>query len=207
MFKDYMCCIRRDDTFEGYLVHNLRGPPERKLMISLDLETLYEKIESVPTDIKTVREGIYRVLDKNQSKHIRNLQKMLAQKNNLTTFSDVVLKKTQQYAAYLSKLEQLLANLGRAEKKNIEMLMGVEAEYGNKASFHGLHTDIEKIHRLAKYETELSRINVVKQELISSILMVKTKHENLALKVDKICFDNIVMIDAILKNFVALTEI
>jgi hypothetical protein len=207
MFKDYLCCIRRDDTFEGYVIHHLEGPSERKLLVSLDLETLYEKIDSVSVDIKTVREGIYRVLDKNQSKHIRNLQKMLEQKNDLTTFSDVVLRKKTQYATYLSYLEQLLSDLGCAEKKNIENLMEVEERYSDSSSLKGLHMDIERSHQVAKYETELSRINVVKQELIRNILMVKIKHEDLALKVDKICFDNTVMIDAIVKNFVTLSEL
>lgn len=207
MFKDYICCIRRDDTFEGFYVRHLRGPAERKLMVSLDLETLYDKIDSVSIDIKTVREGIYQVLDKNQSRHIRNLQKMLEQKNDLTAFSEVVLRKKTQYAQYLGKLEKLLSNLGEAERKSIEKLMEIEERYNSSVSLKGMHTDIEKTHQIAKYETELSRINVVKQELIRNILMVKAKHENLALKVDKICFDNTIMIDAILKNFVALSEL
>ena len=207
MFRDYICCIRRDDTFEGFVIRNLRGPPEMKLMVSLDLETLYEKIDSVAIDIKTVREGVYNVLDKNQGKHIRNLQKILEQKNNLTAFSDVVLKKKTQYAVYLRHLEVLLANLGQSEKRNIEKLMEIEEKYGREASLKGLHTDIERTHQVSKYETELYRINTLKQEIIRNILMVKAKHENLALKVDVLVFDNIVMMDAILKNFIKLTEI
>jgi hypothetical protein len=207
MFKDYMCCIRRDDTFEGFIIRRLRGPPERKLMVTLDLETLYEKIDSVSIDIKTVREGVYRVLNKNQSKHIRNLQKMFEQKNDLATFSDVVLKKKIQYTEYLTRLEQLLSDLGKAEKRNIEKLLEIDERYSTESSLKGLHDDIEKTHQVAKYETELSRINVVKQELIRSILIVKAKHEDLALKVDQVVFDNIIMVDAILKNFVKLSEV
>lgn len=207
MFKNYLCCIRRDDTFEGFFIHHLRGPPELKLMVSLDLETLYEKFDSVSVDIKTVREGVYRVLDKNQSKHIRNLQKMLEQKNDLTTFSDVILKKKIQYIEYLASLEQLLSDLGNSEKKNVEKLLEIEERYSAESSLKGLQSDIEKVHQVAKYEAELSKINVVKQELITNILIVKAKHEDLSLKVDKICFDNTVMIDAIIKNFVVLSEL
>lgn len=207
IFKDYLFCIRRDDTFEGFIINNLRGSPERKLMVSLDLETLYEKIESVSIDIKTVREGVYHILEKNQGKHIRNLQKMLEQKNSLTTFSDMVMKKKSQYIVYLNKLEELLNSLGKAEKKNIEKLLEIEERYRNEASLKGLHTDIEKTQQISKYETKLHEINVVKQDLIRNILIVKAKYEDLALKVDKICFDNTVMIDAIIKNFVVLGEL
>lgn len=207
LYKDYICCIRRDDTFDGFYARHLRGPAERKLMVSLDLETLYEKIDSVSLDVKTVREGIYQVLDKNQDKHLRNLTKMLEQKNNLSLFSQNVLIKKTQYAAYLVKLENLLAALGVAERKNIEKLMEIEDKYNADTSIKGLHTDIERTHLVSKYETELSRINGVKQELIRNILVIKSKHEDLALKVDKICFDNSVMLDAILKNFVALSQL
>jgi hypothetical protein len=207
LFKDYLCCIRRDDTFEGFAIQNLRGPSEMKLMVTLDLETLYSKIDSVSVDVKTVREGVYNVLNKNQSKHIRNLQKMLEQKNDLTAFSEIVLQKKTKYANYLSRLESLLADLGNSEKKTIEKLMEIEEKYNNEASLKGLHNDIERTHQTAKYETELNKINSVKQELIRNILVIKAKHEDLSLKVDKIVFDNTVMIDAIIKNFVLLSEL
>ena len=207
IFNDYICCIRRDDTYECLFVHSSGGSDERKLMVTIDLETLYEKIDSVSIDIKTVREGIYRVLDKNQGKHIRNIQKMLENKNNIVTFSDLVSTKKAQYSKYLINLEQMLSDLTHAEKKNVEKLMQIEDKYSGEASLKSMHSDIEKTHQISKYENELSRINGVKQELIRNILLVKTKHENLSLRVDNIMFDNIIMIDAILKNFVKLSKI
>ena len=89
----YLCCIRRDDTYECFFIQNFEEITERRLMVSIDLETLYEKINSVSIDIKTVRDGIYRVLDKNQLKHVRNIEKMLEHKNQITSFSDLVSKK------------------------------------------------------------------------------------------------------------------
>lgn len=208
IFNDYLCCIRRDDTYECFFVHSSgESSNERKLMVTIDLETLYEKIDSVSVDVKTVREGIYRVLDKNQGKHIQKMQKMLEKKNTLVTFSDVVLTKKAQYSKYLANLEEMLADLARAEKKNVEKLMEIEDKYSGEASLKSMHSDIEKTHQIAKYENELSRINGIKQELIRNILIVKTKHENLSLQVDNIMFDNIIMIDAILKNFVKLSKI
>ena len=207
IFNYYLCCIRRDDTYECLFVHSSGGSDERKLMVTVDLETLYEKIDSVSIDIKTVKEGIYRVLDKNQGKHIRNIEKMLEKKNTLVTFSDLVLNKKTQYSKYLTNLEQMLSDVTHAEKKNVEKLMQIEDKYSGEASLKSMHSDIEKTHQISKYENELSRINGVKQELIRNILIVKTKHENLSLRVDNIMFDNIIMIDAILKNFVKLSKI
>ena len=204
MFKDYLCCIRRDDTFEGFIAPNFKGSLEMKLMISLDLETLYEKLDSLSLDIKTVRKGIYRVLDKNQTKNLHNLQKILEQKNDLAIFSDIVLKKKKKYSEYLDRMEQLLSDLGKSEKRIVEKIINIQERYSNDTSIKGLHSDIEKSHQVSKLESELSKINLVKQELVENILNIKTKHEDLSLKVDKIFFENIVMIDAIIKNFFEL---
>ena len=206
-FNNYLCCIRRDDTYECFFIYSFGGSSDKKLMVTIDLETLYEKIDSVSIDIKTVREGIYRVLDKNQGKHIQNIHKLLEQKLVLTKFSNIVLKKKEQYSTYLKSLEQLLFDLTCAEKKNIHKLIETEDKYSGQASLKGLHSDIEKSHQIGKYETELSRINSIKQELIQNILIVKSKHENLSLTVDNIVFDNIIMIDAIFKNLVKLSEV
>ena len=203
----YLCCIRRDDTFECFFIHNFEETTERRLMVSIDLETLYEKINSVSIDIKTVRDGIYRVLDKNQVKHARNIEKMLDHKNQIITFSDLVTKKKNKYSIALERLENLLNDLVISEKKMIEKISDLENRYYGQASLKGMHVDIEKSNQISKYENELSRINVIKQDLIRNILNVKTKHENLSLRVDNIVFDNIIMIDAILKNFVKLSKV
>jgi hypothetical protein len=207
LFKDYLCCIRRDDTFEGFLVQHLRGPMEKKLMVAIDLESLYEKFESLSIDLKIIREGVYRVLDKNQDKHIRNLQKMLEHKNDLVILSNNVTQKKTKYSQHLTRLEQLLTDLNAAEKLVLEKLLSIESRYNAETSLKGLHTDIEKSHQISKQESELSKINAIKQELIHNILIVKTKHENLSLKIDSIVFDSNVMVDAILRNLVKLSEV
>ena len=206
IYKDYLCCIGRRNNFDCYYIQNIQGPSEKKLMINLDLETFYSNFSSITIDIATIREGVYRVLDKNHDKHINNISKMLEQKN-LNVLSDIILRKKLHYSNHLKSLEKLLYTLGQSEKKIIEKLIDIQDRYSGEASIKGLHVDIEYSHMISKHEDELSRLNVVKQELISNILQVKTNYDNLSLKVDNICFNNIIMIDAILKNFVLLKEL
>ena len=122
VFGCYMCCIRRDDTYECFAIQGTPLGEERRLMVTIDLETLYEKIDTVSIDIKTVRDGVCRILDKNQSKHIRNIQRMLEQKNRLLSFSEIVNEKKHKYSKALERLEKLLVDLGIAEKKNMEKI-------------------------------------------------------------------------------------
>lgn len=211
IYKNFICCIRRDDTFEGFIItDNFSGSKDRKMLVTIDLESFYDKINSLTTDIKTVRHGIYRVLDKNQDKHARNLQKMMEQKVSISTFSDSVSNLKKKYYRQLTELEKLLENVQETEKANIELMIKTDEKYANSGGVSGvkdLHNDIEKSHQMAKYESEMSKINLVKQELIKNILIVKNKHDSLALQVDNIVFDNIIMVDAILKNFIKLNNV
>lgn len=206
-FKNYLCCIRRDDSFEGFIIRGPPGGAERKMFVSIDLEALYGKLGSVAIDIKTVREGIYKVLNKNQMKHTRNLQKILENKMDFVKSSEFIEKKKEKYTKYLNQLEELLEVLLKAERETREKVALVGEHYDTETSLKGLHTDIEKSHQVAKHEKELANISNVKQEVTKNLLNVKSKLEDLSLRVDNVCFDNLVMLDAILKNFVGMTEL
>ena len=203
-YKFYMCCIRRDDTYECYSVENFNTNNNRKLVVTIDLETLYEKINTVETDSKSVYKGVFYVLNKNQNKHIRNLQKMLEYTTNFDLLSIDITNQKNKYQTYLEKLETMLTNLLTAEKDIIENIITIKEKYLNKKD---LHHDIEKSHLISKKEDEITNINYIKQDVIRNILKVKMNMENLSLKVDQICFDNTVMLDTIIKNFDKLSQI
>jgi hypothetical protein len=205
-YKNYLCCIRRDDTFDGFSIRGIPGNRERKLFVTIDLEAMYEKLNSLSLDVKTVREGVYRVLDKNHVKHTGNLQKILEHKEDFVNSSEFIGRRKSKYASYLKQLETMLEKLKKVENDTLDKISSVNKRYGSDASIKGLHIDIEKSHILSKHEQKLSNLNIVKHEVVNNILIVKCRLEDLALKVDKVCFDNIVMLDAILKNFVDMTE-
>jgi hypothetical protein len=66
------------------------------------------------------------------------------------------------------------------------------------------HSDVERTHQIVQCENELDRMASVKKELLSNLKDIGAKYENVVLKVDKILFDNSVMLDAILKNLIEL---
>ena len=206
-FGNYLCCIRRDDTYECFAIQGTPLGSDRRLMVTIDLETLYEKIDTIFIDIKTVKDGVCRVLEKNQDKHVRNIQRLLDQKIKLMTFSDAMNEKKLKCSRALEKLEKLLADLDLAEKKNMTKLIDAEEKCLGQASLKGVHVDIERSNQISRFENEMSRINSIKQELIRNILIARTRHENITLCADNIVFDNIVMIDAVLKNFVKLSKV
>ena len=207
MFDHHLCCIRRDDTYECFAIQGNSLGEEKRLMVTIDLETIYEKIDTVSLDIKTIRDGVCKVLDKNQNKHIRQIQKMLEQKNKLLVFAGIVKEKKDKYSKALERLEKLLADLVIVEKKNMEKFVEAEEKFSRQTNFKGINADIERSNQIYKFEAEIDRINSIKQELIRNILTARSKRENLSLRVDNIVFDNIVMIDTVINNFTKLSNI
>lgn len=206
IYKNFICCIHRNDSLRFFMIKHYPKKDIRKFMVTLDLETLYSKINTVALDIQSVRAGVYKVLDKNQLKHARNLKSMLETESKITVYSEAIYAQKARFAEYISQLEIMLTRLGESERRVIEKLVGVEEKYSDP-SLRGLHTDIEKTHIVSKHETELERINTLKQEVIRNLITLKVKQEHLALAVDKIFFDNSVMLDAILKNMRDLENI
>lgn len=207
VFDHHLCCIRRDDTYECFELQGQSLGEEKRLMVTIDLETLYEKIDTVSDDIKTIRDGVCKVLDKNQNKHIRDIQKMLEQKNKLLVYAGIVKEKKDKYSKSLERLEKLLDDLVVVEKKNMEKFVEEEEKFSRQTNLKGMNADIERSNQIYKFETEISRINSIKQELIRNILTARSKRENLSISVDNIVFDNIVMIDTVIKNFAKLSNI
>lgn len=206
VFKNYLCVVRRDDTMEGFM---LKGYPERPdwvMMVVVDLETLYEKRAVVGLDIRTVRDAIYKVLDKNQLKHTKNLKKLLDKQQNLDAHSLVIYKSKRKFAAQLDSLYTLLERLESTEKRHIQNLMSIETRRTNQG-VKGFHTDIDRTNEAARVEKELDALNDVKQEILQNILSIREQQEALVLRVDKIFFETSIMLDAILRNMTELEQL
>lgn len=205
-YKNYLCSITKDDEMDCFLIINYPRNDMRKLYIYIDLKTLYIKIENFITDIKTIKDGVYRLLNQNQIKHTKILNDMLEQKVSILQYSELVQRKKDNINEYIEQFETLLSNLNTNEQIIYEKLQKSKnrySEYGMK----GLHDDIEKSHLIAHYEGEIEKIHTVKQDIIENISSLKTQKENITLKMDKILFDNSIMINEISKNFLKLSEI
>lgn len=199
-FKKYICCIRRDDTFEGYIVKGGSDDNRRRFFVTIDLESLYSKLDTVAEDITTIRDGVYAVLDKNHLKHTKCLSRMMDSKIILADSSVDILRKKAAYAAYISKFKLLLEELAQNSESTSQKIYDLREGNSSNTGIKGFHSDMERGQKISKLDEELTRLNKLKKEVRANIAEVNAKYENIVLKVDKILFDNSVMLDAMLKN-------
>ncbi len=208
IFKSYLCVLNLNDSIECFYIRNFsQSQNNRNLLITCDLELMYEKINSIEDDIRHVMNGIYKVLDKNQLAHSKNLQLLLEKRSDAAVSSEFIYRKKEKMKIYMTSFEDLLRSTVGSEKKVLEKLTQLRERREQEASVKGLYNDIEYSHEKKRIEDELAKIRRVKGEIMENIIRVKERLENMCLTVDKILFDNIVMLDTIFENFDQLGEL
>ena len=206
IYKNYMCCIRRDDTFEGYKIREQPRDDIRRLIITIDLDSFYERSSNIDSDLYMVQSGIHKILDRNQTSQASMLEEMLDIKNDIMSTSNMVYNKKKQCSAYLVKFREMLYRVNNAEKILVEKLLLINEKY-DMSDNQGLHSDMEHSRILTELENKIIKINSTKQDIIHNILEIQNKRDNISLNVDKIMFDNSVMLDTIYRNFDSLRKL
>lgn len=203
IYKNYICAIRRDDSIDFFSVKNYPRNDSKKLMIIIDLETFYDSNENLVNDIQIVRDSIYKLLEKNQGTQARMIAKILENKKDVIVMPQELQRKKVRYNKMTRELFVMLNIMTDAENKITEQLEALNTKYQESS----LENDINKAHERDKLEKELDNINRIKSDIGKNILVLREKRENKILSIDKLSFDNAVMLDVILKNFSKLKSI
>jgi hypothetical protein len=203
LYKNYICAIRRDDSIDFFSVKNYPRQDTKKLMIIIDLETFYEANENLLNDIQIVRESIYKLLEKNQGTQVRIISKILENKKDVIVIPQELQRKKAMYNKMTRELFVMLNSITEAEAKINNKMEDLNEQYKEPT----LQNDITRAHERDRLEKELDKINTIKSDIGKNILALREKRENKILSIDKLSFDNAVMLDVILKNFSKLKTI
>lgn len=202
MGKNHLGCVRRDNDAEFFIITRYQGISKRKIFIVVDLETLFADSVNVPKDMRSVREGIHKILSQNQLKHTRLLSALLERKTDVNASSDVVYKKKLLIDEYLKHLDTLLKRTMEAEKEKLDQLSTARnSGRGGVIGVSSMYSDIERSHELHKIEKELDTILDLKNDIVSDIIHLRTTQEDLALQIDKYLFQNTLFIHKLNSNF------
>jgi hypothetical protein len=205
-YKNFLCSIKRDDTVECYSIANYSMKNYKKLYITVDLELLYEKIDSVLLNMKTIKEGIYNILGNNQFNHTKMINKLIEEKTNILELCNNTYINKNKYDHYIKESTEILGFISNAEKGILKNIYETNEKYKNK-SLQGLNNDIDKSHHISKLNEELTSVRKIKEEIVNTIFELKIKKDNTVLTIDKIMFDNSVMLDSIFRNVTLLSEL
>lgn len=198
-YKNYICAIRRDDSIDCFTIKHYPKVDSKRLMMIVDLETFYDKNEKLLDDIRTVRNSIYNVLERNQNTHTQVMNKMTKNRQDILMIPQQAKSKKEEYDHLLSQFDSILSDVIVAENNTLEKIRNIM-----EPSNEGLHTDISRAHEKGQLEKDLEEILDKKKRITNNMTIIRNKKENAILSIDKIMFDNSVMFDCMIKNFAKL---
>lgn len=186
----YMCFIHRENYIQCFSIKKYSSNT-KQFIISVDIETLYKRMDSITTDVGQVRDDIFKILNKNHTTHNSSLKKIAEQSLNSVSNSDAIYTYKIEYQRNIKKLEKMLLDIIDNEDKIVYQLSELDSDqvYDNNKSL-----------KKSKLDNELKKIMDVKKDIMNNILDLRIKCQNLFMLSDQIIFDNTLMLDKINKN-------
>ena len=202
MYKYYLCFLHTYDTLDMFQIQNFPVQDCRTLLVTLDLEMLYNNNDNIALELSQVKRGIEKILDKNHNLHVHNLQNLIDNRESLVEYINSAVVKKSNYSEYVSQFLTLLKRIVDNEQELFKKLKILNSEKSNT-----LYKDIEYSHKKNKIVTEIKSLQRIKGELIQNIINLQNQSNNISLTIDKILFDNTVLMDRIFKNLSMLSHL
>jgi hypothetical protein len=202
IYKKYICSIRRDNSINCFVIKHYTKEHSKKLMVIVDLGTFYEKNDKLIDDVKIIRESVYKILEKNQHNNSQIINTFTEYQKDIHYIKDHINHKKIIYENMMNQLLDMLTKITTTEEKFLKELSILEQGVNGS-----IQDDIHKVHNRSRLEKELDNINSTKNEISRNIMYLREKKENKILTIDKISFDNAVMLNAMTKNLLNLKNL
>lgn len=198
-YRNYLCAIKRDDSIECYFIYKYPVVTDnRRLLINVDLKTLYKKISTLSVDITMVREALYNILNKSQEKQSRLLTELMAHKNLVPAYTGILTRRKKEMQEYLHGLAKMLVKMNNSEEDLYNKLEHIQKTKRDAYSVRNVQDDLEGARSI---RGKLEQLNKLKTELIDDIYKHKMELDTIYLGIDKHLFDNVVMLNEVIKNY------
>ena len=188
-YKHYFAIL--DDDIMIFMVKNM-SPEEcsrtRQLMVVVDLEVFYNKLDRINNEVFKIKSSINKILDINYNKNINNINFMMDKSALVINRFNELYNKKLHLNQLETNFDELYKSVNLSERKIIEKITILKDTEGND-------------DKIEKYKEDIKSLEDSKIEILSNIARVNEKKDNIALTLDKILFDNIVMFNSIIKNF------
>tara|TARA_B100001093_G_C26550655_1_gene894331 strand:+ start:242 stop:751 length:510 start_codon:yes stop_codon:yes gene_type:complete len=151
--------------------------------------------EDIREDLGQINESVYNIFENNRQKHLDNIFAIFDKKNHIKKIYSKLLKKKSDYALQIINYQKLYNTVNDKEKdigNRIKQYKQTKNRYANA------ETNLAKIDKIKREGTKLLDIQ---NKIIVNMNISRQKYNDVLLTIDKILFDNIIMLDKIMKNF------
>jgi hypothetical protein len=201
--KVWLSVLNRDDDIECYIIKDYTPETVKKFIITVDLESFLQNFATVASDVEQINQGISRILDKNISTHTGHFYNTLQNSPALINIVQHVQNKRNRYNTMLINFIALMEGSKSKEKDLVSQLDNImlSKREGN------IYSDMDKARLKGNIDRELDKVTKAREEILGNIMKIKERDRNLVLTVDKILFENVVMLSTINNNLLTLSNL
>ncbi len=190
-----MCSIRGTNDIETFMIKHYYKNSKKRLYILVNLEKFFDNKERIPTDVDTVKGAVHKLMEKNQKSTLFAMQSILENKDKLINSTGLEVDDLNEK---LARIYKVINGINTKERDLLEELARLAKE--------GVGTNETSLRR-SKISDELGNIASIREESMGVYIELEEKKDNWLLSIDKVLFDNTVMLNGILKNFETLGAI
>lgn len=177
-YKNFFVILRNSNHHIFHCPTMTNYNDQRDMMISINLITFYSKIDKIDSEINLIKSSVEKILEMNYEKNVKSI--------------NFLIHKTQSIVSKFQELHLESLKLRKLNEKTLNLL-----KFTNMTE----REQYERRKITGKSEEVSTEVQKIKNELITNIIKIDERKSNILLTVDKILFDNIVMMNSIVKNF------
>lgn len=183
-----------------YMVRGRELKQDKAYVVVVDLESLFKNITYVGKDVPEISRGIQRVLNKNHQSHMSRMgltiDGMVRCKANLQGH----VERVQRYSGYVDELVKLVARL---KEREASLRQAIRELNQSAPSVGGEIAALKKREALEKEAADLLQ---AKGRAYEKVVELHRRSRDTSLALDKLLFENLVMMVSIQRNLSSLIE-
>jgi len=198
MYKELCITSTADGALRSFELSNDNDVSRKnvRLYMSVDLETLMDKVEHVSRDSFVIKKNISMTINDIITRNIKLIKSTMSLTGEIQSKYVEISSKLTDYTSRIEvltgKLTEITSKEDNVTDKKIEALKKIMSKAGRK-----LTLDIEYEKNKKGYDKKLVELESSKREIIRNIISLKIKHDNLMLVLDSNTFDITVMSETI----------
>lgn len=195
LVEDKLFVLTEGDRVKSYFCKSQNTDGNRVLFVLVSLEFFYETGQSVIKDIEDIKEALFGILDRNSETNLQKLTTMLTLFDQIGETLGQISHLKAKLNHYISSYQKLLRDIVKTEKETQKSLDELEESHSE-----GKTNDVTYVHRKRVLEEKKDHSIRLKHEILKNMTTAINKCDNIYLKTDKCDFENIVLVDAVIKN-------
>lgn len=184
-----------NDRVRVFKCDALKQSNQTMLYVTVDLDLFYDKIATIDDDCNKVLTSLETMLATNTEKHTSHISQLMQQRGSIESELAFLRDCNIKYQNYLKEYLPLVEEYNQTKQEKETKLAELRATVASN-----IHQEMKQSHQRAVVQKELDVMSQLGENLFNTVDKIRRKKLNVLLRVDKLVFNNIVLLDHLQRN-------